>query len=132
MIDKTKIQGTHLIKRIFECTPSIKSGIISPDKRNQLKLQKDIDVPNELNFNEVEINDDPLEKLVKFRGKGKKTLEKEQTLMDEMCAIELKYKTPEMNNPCQCSKSKCLKMYCECFTSGYYCDDRCNCTGCCN
>ena len=32
---------------------------------------------------------------------------------------------------CNCKKSKCLKLYCECFAAGAYCDD-CNCQNCCN
>jgi hypothetical protein len=31
--------------------------------------------------------------------------------------------------PCNCKKSKCLKLYCECFAALGYCRD-CNCTGC--
>ncbi|DAZ98403.1 TPA: hypothetical protein N0F65_000117 [Lagenidium giganteum] len=34
--------------------------------------------------------------------------------------------------PCNCKKSKCLKLYCECFASGGYCDENCNCHGCAN
>ena len=33
--------------------------------------------------------------------------------------------------PCNCKKSKCLKLYCECFARGRYCDG-CNCTNCFN
>jgi len=32
---------------------------------------------------------------------------------------------------CNCKNSRCLKLYCECFASGHYCDG-CNCTSCCN
>jgi hypothetical protein len=31
--------------------------------------------------------------------------------------------------PCNCKKSKCLKLYCECFSQELYCDG-CNCTEC--
>ncbi|RLN53123.1 hypothetical protein BBP00_00009414 [Phytophthora kernoviae] len=34
--------------------------------------------------------------------------------------------------PCNCKKSKCLKLYCECFASGGYCDESCNCLDCAN
>lgn len=35
--------------------------------------------------------------------------------------------------PCNCKQSKCLKLYCECFASGGYCDpSTCNCINCCN
>ena len=33
---------------------------------------------------------------------------------------------------CTCKKTKCLKMYCECFSSGRQCTDNCNCQGCSN
>jgi hypothetical protein len=33
------------------------------------------------------------------------------------------------HKPCNCKKSKCLKLYCECFARQAYCKD-CNCTGC--
>ncbi|KAJ1635696.1 hypothetical protein T492DRAFT_625903, partial [Pavlovales sp. CCMP2436] len=32
---------------------------------------------------------------------------------------------------CNCKNSRCLKLYCECFASGVYCEG-CNCNGCCN
>ncbi|OWZ24134.1 hypothetical protein PHMEG_000890 [Phytophthora megakarya] len=35
-------------------------------------------------------------------------------------------------SPCNCKKSKCLKLYCECFASGGYCDESCNCLDCAN
>ena len=34
--------------------------------------------------------------------------------------------------PCNCKRSKCLKLYCECFRLGGYCDERCNCIDCAN
>ncbi|EFJ15088.1 hypothetical protein SELMODRAFT_27247, partial [Selaginella moellendorffii] len=33
---------------------------------------------------------------------------------------------------CSCKKSKCLKLYCECFASGSYCLDSCACGNCSN
>ena len=33
---------------------------------------------------------------------------------------------------CQCSRSKCLKLYCECFAKGGFCGPECGCTECCN
>lgn len=32
---------------------------------------------------------------------------------------------------CNCKNSRCLKLYCECFASGRYCEG-CNCSQCCN
>ncbi|XP_038906811.1 protein tesmin/TSO1-like CXC 2 [Benincasa hispida] len=33
---------------------------------------------------------------------------------------------------CNCKKSKCLKLYCECFAAGVYCIEPCSCQGCFN
>ena len=33
---------------------------------------------------------------------------------------------------CNCSKSRCLKLYCECFAKGRFCKPECNCTNCFN
>ncbi|GJQ15662.1 hypothetical protein GpartN1_g7453.t1 [Galdieria partita] len=34
------------------------------------------------------------------------------------------------SNPCNCKRSQCLKLYCECFASGSYCTSKCKCNGC--
>ena len=31
---------------------------------------------------------------------------------------------------CNCEKSKCLKLYCECFAKNQVCGDTCNCKDC--
>jgi hypothetical protein len=58
--------------------------------------------------------------------------------------IEANKNSPEKNNineafslqmsafPCNCKKSKCLKLYCECFAKGRLCTSLCNCSDCCN
>ncbi|XP_051136912.1 CRC domain-containing protein TSO1-like isoform X2 [Andrographis paniculata] len=33
---------------------------------------------------------------------------------------------------CNCKKSRCLKLYCDCFAAGIYCAGPCACQGCCN
>ncbi|KAI3992604.1 hypothetical protein MKX01_007926 [Papaver californicum] len=44
---------------------------------------------------------------------------------------EVKDGTPKKPKQCNCKNSRCLKLYCECFASGVYCDG-CNCTNCSN
>lgn len=33
---------------------------------------------------------------------------------------------------CNCKKTKCLKLYCDCFAAGIYCSEFCSCQGCSN
>ncbi len=33
---------------------------------------------------------------------------------------------------CNCKKSRCLKLYCDCFANGIGCTKECNCQGCLN
>jgi len=34
--------------------------------------------------------------------------------------------------PCNCTKSQCLKLYCDCFAMGSFCSSNCNCVNCFN
>lgn len=46
-------------------------------------------------------------------------------------AFESKEGTPKKCKQCNCKNSRCLKLYCECFAAGIYCDG-CNCVNCFN
>jgi len=37
-----------------------------------------------------------------------------------------------VTSKCTCKRSKCLKLYCECFANGRVCGADCGCTDCCN
>lgn len=37
-----------------------------------------------------------------------------------------------MAKTCHCKKSRCLKLYCECFAAGMYCGGTCACLSCSN
>jgi hypothetical protein len=53
----------------------------------------------------------------KTRGLGKKTIKKQVTINSDPSLSLLKEKTETVKSlACKCAKSKCLKMYCECFT----------------
>ncbi|XP_054821310.1 protein tesmin/TSO1-like CXC 5 [Prosopis cineraria] len=45
--------------------------------------------------------------------------------------FETKDSTPKKQKQCNCKHSRCLKLYCECFASGIYCEG-CNCVNCFN
>ncbi|KAJ8646818.1 hypothetical protein MRB53_008566 [Persea americana] len=38
----------------------------------------------------------------------------------------------ESSKSCNCKKSKCLKLYCNCFSYGQYCTEGCGCQDCYN
>jgi len=38
----------------------------------------------------------------------------------------------QKSHTCNCKKTKCLKLYCECFANGEICGEGCNCTECFN
>jgi hypothetical protein len=42
--------------------------------------------------------------------------------------------SPRLHNHsgCKCTKIDCLKMYCECFSKGRVCNEKCECYSCCN
>ena len=42
------------------------------------------------------------------------------------------YTTVSRRKPCNCKKSSCLKLYCECFAAGEYCSELCKCRECYN
>ncbi|KAL6228225.1 hypothetical protein ACLB2K_002179 [Fragaria x ananassa] len=44
--------------------------------------------------------------------------------------VDGKCGTPKKQKQCNCKHSRCLKLYCECFAYGIYCDG-CNCVTCC-
>ena len=39
--------------------------------------------------------------------------------------------TKQVKICCNCKKTRCLKLYCECFRAGVFCKD-CNCVSCAN
>ncbi len=40
-----------------------------------------------------------------------------------------KVEDPHQRKPCNCTKSQCLKLYCDCFANGEFCSS-CNCISC--
>ncbi|XP_012695511.2 spexin prohormone 2 isoform X1 [Clupea harengus] len=41
------------------------------------------------------------------------------------------WESKSQRKPCNCTKSQCLKLYCDCFANGEVCNN-CNCINCCN
>lgn len=61
----------------------------------------------------------------------------QNNLKKASCDESLRVSTPNTTNevpkrkPCNCTKSQCLKLYCDCFANGEFCSG-CNCTNCFN
>ena len=45
------------------------------------------------------------------------------------CPVAKSVVNGKVRKPCNCTKSMCLKLYCECFANGHFCDG-CNCVNC--
>lgn len=41
-----------------------------------------------------------------------------------------RYTKKNISEGCRCQKTKCLKLYCECFSNSTYCNDKCKCLDC--
>lgn len=97
----------------------------------------------------------PFEKPTLFLGNNLEETQSSASRLPDSMAIEDQSKTPQSQMPeakakdspnlkgeafplqgsgfpCNCKKSKCLKLYCECFSKGRLCSSLCNCTDCCN
>jgi hypothetical protein len=49
---------------------------------------------------------------------------------EERISIELEPIKKEEQLSCKCPKSKCLLLYCECFSKGVVCNEQCSCYQC--
>jgi len=50
---------------------------------------------------------------------------------DPVNGDDVKVETKPVKKPCNCTKSQCLKLYCDCFANGEFCSN-CNCQNCSN
>ena len=85
------------------------------------------------------------EKPSKTKKRAKKQLKKQESLLDKLISNSnpapivkvaaknsLTKSASKQEKKCTCAKSKCMKLYCECFANGGVCGPECGCTGCCN
>lgn len=62
---------------------------------------------------------------------GKKRKRK-ATESEQKVTVESPLKPMALPTKCHCNRSKCLKLYCECFARGDHCSPECACNNCCN
>jgi len=74
--------------------------------------------------------------LAETRPDGERILAIKNTLARNPRAFTGGKKETGPRNPgaivCNCVKSRCLKLYCDCFHTGQFCDDACDCNSCFN
>lgn len=69
----------------------------------------------------------PVRRTQTKRGRGSKAA------TDKVTVDDIFVEQPEgESRKCSCKKSKCLKLYCECFAAGVLCDPGCKCKSCMN
>ncbi|GKV18089.1 hypothetical protein SLEP1_g28512 [Rubroshorea leprosula] len=68
------------------------------------------------------INSEQVDSCEEFNQQGtkKKRKKSSRAIFDEGC------------KHCNCKRTKCLKLYCDCFAAGIFCDESCACQGCLN
>ena len=59
-----------------------------------------------------------------------KRMEMDDNIQNPFESTEDSEKTISMKKGCNCKKTRCLRMYCECFLNHTLCGPECNCEGC--
>ena len=68
---------------------------------------------------------------IEFATNNTKTAEKKNEGLEENQENQDSFQLPK-KILCNCKKSRCLKLYCDCFAAGEYCSKECNCMNCAN
>ncbi|XP_067396477.1 tesmin [Emydura macquarii macquarii] len=87
-------------------------------------------VPSKLDLNEQQLDNGSLQSVV-----SSATFQSEVNLQGPtkmtLVGLPLSSWDTKSKKPCNCTKSQCLKLYCDCFANGDFCNN-CNCNNCYN
>ncbi|XP_061394039.1 protein lin-54 homolog [Musca vetustissima] len=108
-------QHQHQQQTVFslkQLQPKLKSSSSAAAPSSSSSSSTNLATLTSSNFSSIKIKEEPLEDIKEDPNK-----------IDLVGAVRRKH--------CNCSKSQCLKLYCDCFANGEFCQD-CTCKDCCN
>ncbi len=96
-------------------------------------LYTDFDKPSKENLNVFDEKNNKLNFLrrsLAFIENFQKSLQKIPSIQEFNEKNPVAKQEPKTKSKCNCKKTKCLKLYCDCFASNGMCGPECNCSGC--
>ncbi|XP_052548958.1 tesmin isoform X1 [Tympanuchus pallidicinctus] len=119
------LKAIHLIPQYEDQRHYLQSDVGSPVTAVLGQL---LPVSGNLDSNKQEFEHEYLQSVA-----STSTFQPESNLQVEMTSAGQPFSSgiTKSKKPCNCTKSQCLKLYCECFASGDFCNN-CNCNNCYN
>ncbi|XP_074333831.1 protein tesmin/TSO1-like CXC 6 isoform X3 [Apium graveolens] len=127
----------HSHAELLKSRQHIQSELVRPGQQSHAELarprqhvhaeMKKTESPRPRQYSNVE-----LKKTESPRSRQPTTVEFKKTespKLRQQSSVEFKDGTLKKQKQCNCKNSRCLKLYCECFAAGIYCNG-CNCTNC--
>lgn len=68
----------------------------------------------------------------KYKRKNARLLFKPKSMLFYLNKESAKSNVEINANPCSCKQTKCIKLYCDCFSNKKFCSSKCGCVGCFN
>lgn len=125
----SKMEDKNLIKKLFQDSPV-------KNKENNGYHSSDYQKKRTMDASFLTANENPFtEKTSSFLNRkmpttNKKKVKKSKSKKKSKKKIHFKGMKKKQLVECNCKKSKCLKLYCECFAKGLICGVDCNCKDC--